>query len=369
MGRRRELGVDSVCCLLHNLIPGGSGWQWVHLLGRHVERGGRATICAPPGPLAEPARAAGIEVVPTSWAEEGEAARAGAWDAIERHDVAIVHWDHMVMEAFVPALKLCGRAALVAHQAPHGLARWFGPEILPSVRVPIEAAAAESNAVVLVRGEAHRRRIADAFEVPPDRLRILPASIPLAGVAFRPAAAEPVEVLAMVRLSPEKEPVPRLAIELVRAQLDAGRPCRLTVAGDGPLRDEMMMLCEQRLPAGPWRVERAPRDPIARLAAADLVVAQGLTTLEAAALGRRVVVAKAVDDGRAGGIVLTPDGYDEAARDPFGQPPLSTDTERLWAEALALGDRDLRALRQLVEKRNSLKVASRALGRALKATA
>jgi len=361
--------VRSVCCLLHNLIAGGSAWQWVHLLGRHVERGGRATVCAPPGPLAEPARAAGIEVVTTSWDKDEAAARSEVWSAIERHDVAIVHWDHGVMDAFVPALELCGRAALTIHQAPRALARWFGPEILPSIRGPIEAAVARPGAVALVRGGSHRRLIATAFDVAPERLGILPASIQLAEAQFQPAPGEPEEVLALMRLSPDKEAVALLAIELVRARLEAGRPCRLTIAGDGPWHDEATMLCERLLPAGPYRIERAPRDPIARLAAADLVVAQGLTTLEAAALGRRVVVARMAGEREAGGAVLTPRGYDEAARDPFGQPPLSTDANRLWADALALGDGDLRKLRRLVEKRNSLKASSRALGRALKATA
>lgn len=357
----------SACCLLHNLIAGGSARQWVHLLGRHVERGGRATICAPPGPLAEPARAAGIEVVPTSWDKDEVAARSEVWSAIERSDVAIVHWDHGVMDAFVPALELCGRAALAIHQAPHALARWFGPEILPSTRIPIEAALASDHAVALVRGESHRQRFEEAFDIPAVQLRVLPASIPL-DRAFRSASAKPVEVLALVRFSPEKEPVARLAVELVRARQEMGQACRLTIAGDGPLRDELMTLSEERLPAGPWRVERPPRDPIARLAAADLVVAQGLTTLEAAALGRRVVVARGTEGNQASGVVLTPERYDEAARDPFGKPSLGDDLERIWAETLAISERDLHRLRRLVEKHNSLRTASRALGKALRKT-
>jgi hypothetical protein len=368
MDHRSELGVHSVCCLLHNLIAGGSAWQWIHLLGRHVEHGGRATIFAPPGPLAEPARAAGIEVVPTSWNKDDAAERSAVWSAIARHEVAIVHWEYGMMEAFAPALKLCGRAALVMHQTAQALANWLGPEILPSARAPIELAVNESNAVALVRGESHRRRIAAAFELPADRMHVLPASIPLGEMAFEPAPAEFEEVLTLVRLSPEKEPVVSLAIELVRARLDERRPCRLTIAGEGPWRDDAMMLCEQSLPAGPWRIERAPRSRLARLAAAHLVVAQGLTTLEAAALGRRVIVAKATREGRAGGIVLTPDRYDEAARDPFGQPPLSVDFDQLWAEVPTVEEDDLRTLRQLVESHNSVEVASRALGEALAAT-
>ena len=54
----------------------------------------------------------------------------------------------------------------------------------------------------------------------------------------------------------------------------------------------------------------------------NLVVAQGQTTLEAAALERRAIVARPGLDGRAAGIVLTPARYDLVARDPFALKPL-----------------------------------------------
>ncbi len=363
-----KLGVDSVCCLLSSLIPGGSTRQWIHLLGRRVERGGRATIFAPPGPLAEPARAAGIEVVATTWREGESGADADLWAAVGRHDAAIVQWEQGVMEAFAPALEACGRAALSLHQAPRALKRWFGPPTVATAREVLRLAVADHRAVALVRGEAHRRQVAAAFGVPPGDLQILPASIPLTSVPFHPAPAEPREVLAMMRLSPEKAAVARLAIELVRVRLAAGRPCTLTIAGEGPWRAEAAELCERRLPPGSWRIEGAPEDPIARLAASQVVVAQGLTTLEAAALGRRVIVARAVGEDGAAGAVLTPGRYDEAARDPFGEPPLSDDAGRLWEEALALEEPDLKALRRLVESGNGLDAASRALAGALAAT-
>src|SRR5262245_9889667 len=101
MGDRSELGVESVCCLLHNLIAGGSAWQWVRLLGRHVEQGGKATIFARPGPLAEPAQAAGIEVVLTSWAPEAHDDDR-LWAVVARHEAAVVHWEHDVVDAFGP---------------------------------------------------------------------------------------------------------------------------------------------------------------------------------------------------------------------------------------------------------------------------
>jgi hypothetical protein len=368
MTEQTELGVGSVCCLLHNLIPGGSGRQWVHLLGRHVERGGGATIVAPPGLLETPARDAGIEVVPFSWDTGLTAERDRLLTTVSRHDVAVVHWDHEVMDAFVPALSACGRGALVLHQAPQALARWLGPEIMSHARAPIARALAEPHAVALVRGKWHRQRVATAFDLPADELNILPASIPLAPVPFDPQLGEPREILALTRLAPEKAAIARLAVELTGRRLAAGRPCHLTIAGDGPWRERATELCERSLPQPAWRIERAPPDPIDRLAASDLVVAQGLTTLEAAALGRRVVVARSIEEDRPAGIVLTPDNYEVAARDPFGEPQVTPDVARLWEGALALDRDDLRRLRHLVELHNSLEAASRALAGAIAST-
>jgi len=366
----RGLGVGSICCLLHSLLVGGSTRQWIAFLGRHVELGGRATIFAPRGPLAVEARAAGIGVVAFDWADLGDPGHGRRlWRAVAQHDVAVVHWDHRVMDAFEPALDACGRAALTIHQTPTALARWFGPEILDPIRRPIELALDAPNAVALVRGRAHARRFERAFGLAADRLRVLPASIPAESIPFEPRGTEPLEILAMTRLSPDKEAIPRLAVELTRSGLAGGRPCRLTVAGEGPWREQAVELCERRLPDGSWRLENGPDDPIGRLADSGLVVAQGLTTLEAAALGRRVVVARSSGDDAAAGAVLTPARYDEAARDPFGEPSLTAEPAALWDEILAVGPGDLREVRRLVERHNSLRAAAGALRKAFAATA
>jgi hypothetical protein len=362
-----ELGVESICCLLHNLIAGGSALQWIHLLGRHVELGGRATIVAPSGPLTAKARRAGIETVDVDWEEVRFDDPGGPLRALDGHDVAIVHWDYGVMDALERARQACGRVALTVHQLPDGMARWWGPEIVPRTKVPIERAIADPYAVVLVRGEWHRERFVADFGLPVEGLHLLPASIPLPEAPPRPAVAQPDEVLALTRLSEEKAAIVRLAVELTLTRLESGR-CTLTIAGDGAWRDEAVSLCESRLPAGAWRIEPPPPDPIARLAAADLVVAQGLTTLEAAALERRVVVARTAREGGGAGIVLTPGSYDSAARDPFGRPPVGTDTAGLWREALALDRVELSALRGMVERNNSLEATSKALAEALART-
>jgi hypothetical protein len=368
MASGRELGVDSVCCLLHNLVPGGSGRQWVHLLARHVAGGGSATILAPPGPLGELAREAGIVLVPCSWDDMAGENLDRIEATVSRHDFAVVHWDLGVMDAFGPALEACGRAALVLHQAPQAPARWAGPGIMPSARATVARALADPRSAVLARGNWHRQMFADAFGLEVEEMRVLPASIPLEQIPFLPQLGEPREILALMRLSPDKEAIARLAVELTRRRLAARRPCRLTIAGDGDWREQAGALCEARLPAMSWQIEMAPSDPIARLPSSDLVVAQGLTTLEGAALGRRVVVARVDEEAVGSGVALTPDGYEAAAQDPFGKPPLSEDPGQIWEQILAVGAEDLRRLRHLVETRNGLEAASRALAEAIAVT-
>lgn len=325
-----------------------------------MERGGEATIFAQPGPLSETARRQGIAVSPISWGEGGTQDRI--WRTVAEHEVTIVQWELGPVELFARTLDECGCVALAVHGAPQSMSRAFAPPAPMRLRRAVEQAAADRRAHVFVCGEAHRRKVADAYGVRADALRVLPPFAPVGELRFLPAAEEPRQVLAMTRLGPEKMAIVRLAVELVR---ERAHECRLTVAGSGPRRAEAIELCERRLPPGSWRIEPAPADPIARLADSDLVVAQGMTTLEAAALGRRVVVARSFGAREASGAVLTPDNYDEAARDPFGIPRASEDVGALWSAALDVGERQLMALRHLVERHNSPTVALRSFDNAL----
>jgi hypothetical protein len=359
----------SLCVLLHNLLAGGSARQWLNLVGPLAAEGRKVTIVSPPGPLSEAAGEVGIELIEVDWQSlQTTDLDEEPWPRIAEHDVAVVHWDHLVMDAFRPALEACGRAALAIHQAPTALARWFGEAIVESTREPLELAVRHPAAVPLVRGEHHRRRFVDAFDLPADRFRVLPAAIPMPA-AGPPAAARGEEVLALIRLSPDKAAVARLAIELVAAGLAAGDPSRLTIAGDGPWREVAAELCADALPAGSWRIEPAPADALARLAAADIVVAQGLTTLEAAALGKPTVVAREAGDAGVAGVVLLPGNYDDAARDPFGFPAVSADIDALWRQVRAVEAAELIALRELVARHNSIEACRAALDEALAATA
>ena len=281
------------------------------------------------------------------------------------HDVAIVQWELGPAEVFARTLEECGRAALAMHGSPQGITRGFAPPAPMKLRRAVERATTDPRAIALVCGAGHRRKVAAAYGVPAEALRVLPPSVPLGELSFGPSVGTPREMLAMARLAPEKMPIVRLAVELLRERLARGGECRLTVAGDGPRRAEAVELCERRLPPGSWRIEDAPADPIARLADSDLVVAQGVTTLEAAALGRRVVVARSLGAHEASGAVLTPENYDEAARDPFGDPRVSEDVGALWVEALAVDEAAVTKLRQQVEAHNRPEVALGALDGAL----
>ena len=356
-----------ICCLLHDLGPGGATWQSIRLLAGHVERGGGATIFAQPGSLAEVAESAGIDVSLVRWGEAGDQGRI--WRSVDEHDVAIVQWELGPVEVFARTLEECGRAALAVHGSPQGITRGFAPPAPMKLRRAVVRAATDPRAVILVCGADHRRKVAAAYGVPVEALRVLPTSVPLGEWGFGPKVGEPREMLAMTRLAPEKMPIVRLAVELLRQRLARGGNCLLTVAGDGPRRAEAIELCERRLPPGSWRIEDAPADPIARLADSDLVVAQGATTLEAAALGRPVVVARSLGAYEASGAVLTPENYDKAARDPFGDPRVSEDHGALWDEVLALDNASLVSLRRMVEEHNSPAVALQAFDDALAAAA
>ena len=367
MGEPGSEAFRKICCLLHDLGPGGATWQSVRLLAGHVKRGGGATIFAQPGSLAEIAERAGIEVVAVSWGEDGRS--DSIWRHVAEHDVAIVQWELGLVDVFARVLNECGRVGLAVHGAPQTANRRLAPPGPMKLRRAVEGAVAEPRAAVVVCGTAHRRKVANAYGVPADAMQIVPTSAPLDELNFRPAGREPREVLAMTRLAPEKMSIVRLAVELARERLTGGDQCRLVVAGDGPRRAEAAELCERRLPRGSWRIEGAPAEPLARLAEAELVVAQGATTLEAAALGRPVVVARSLGAHGASGAVLSPENYDEAARDPFGNPQVTEDAGALWDDVLDLDNASFVSLRCKVEEHNSPAVSLQALDEAVAAAA
>ena len=285
MGEPGSEASRKICCLLHDLGPGGATWQSVRLSGCPREtRRVALTICAQPGSLAEAAvKRAGIEVLDVRWGEDGK--YDSIWRCVAGHDVAIVQWELGLVDVFARVLKECSRVALAVHGAPQTVNRRLAPPGPMKLRRAVERAVTDQRANVIVCGAIHRRKVANAYGVPADALQIVPTSAPLDELNFRPAGREPREVLAMTRLAPEKMSIVRLAVELLGARLSSGHQCPGVLAGDGPRRAEAAELCERRLPRGSWRIEGAPAEPLARLAEAELVVAQGATTLEGGGVG------------------------------------------------------------------------------------
>lgn len=345
--------VPSLCAVIPDLALGGVAVATVGLLSSVVQAGRSATVIAESGPLAERARAAGIAVHVIA-PELDMAARYQLVAALAQgHDAALVDWTPTAIGALPAALAATGRAVLVRHGAARHLDEWalFEPERAFTLA---RGAIDDPACVVCACGAAHRREMAECLAVDEQDLAILPEAVDAARIPFQPCTGESRTILAMVRLSIEKAPVVELAAGLTARALAAGRPVHLDVVGEGPWQAEALALCGRLLPPAAWSHEPATERPLERLARADVCVTQGLTTIETAALGRRVVVARhATAASGVGGTVLTPATYAGAAEDPFAVEQVEHDLDRLWDGLDAIGPGELAALRSLVEERNS----------------
>jgi len=154
-----------------------------------------------------------------------------------------------------------------------------------------------------------------------------------------------VQLVLVSRLSTEKRP--ELAIETLRTLWRPGTPVRLTIIGDGPLRQRMQLLAEH-LPVR-FVGHVADRPTLARMiAAADIALCPssvetfGLATLEALACGTPVVVPTAgalreLVDGRpdAGAVCPpTPEDFADGVRRLLAVP---ASVRRTAARSVATG--------------------------------
>ena len=92
--------------------------------------------------------------------------------------------------------------------------------MVAGARAVFERAVADPDPVVFVRGAAHRRNFESAF-TPPGGRAADPAAV-VSPAAFQPRAGSD-EILALTRHSPDKAPIPELAVELTKEGLDRGR--------------------------------------------------------------------------------------------------------------------------------------------------
>lgn len=200
--------------------------------------------------------------------------RAGARDGLGRHRVVVTLHNRTVGS---PATRLIGAALLriLARRADTVLA--VSPDLLHAAR---QAGARDVRHAVIPAPGAAAREGAAGPTAPPQSLapaprpHVAPGTAPVAPAATDgPAAGEPLEILVIARLAPQKGLHDLLdAAALLREQIRQGRiaPVRIRIAGDGPLHAEL----DDRIRAERLPVELLGRrsDIPALLAATELVV-------------------------------------------------------------------------------------------------
>ncbi|MFM7535936.1 MAG: hypothetical protein ACKO91_09110 [Acidimicrobiales bacterium] len=176
----------------------------------------------------------------------------------------------------LPALAGARRVLLVAHGTPPDNSAWIGPARTALVGRLVTAGLARLGTPAATL----RPALADEFGIAIERIVSLTHITHPRPRGRHPGAAG---VLVPVRLSSEKRYVVESGIALAAAM---GVP--VTVVGEGPAAEEFALLVAE----GPADGELC-RDPdVGRyIADADVVVATGITALEACAAGRRVALA------------------------------------------------------------------------------
>jgi hypothetical protein len=346
---------NSVCVVLRDFAIGGVPRLYIDMLSRLARRGVRGTVVAGAGPLADVARSRGIDVTECDWSRpRGETYRIVSHVA-GRSDGAVVLCDPELIHAIPAALAGGGRVLVIVHSLVPSLAEWFGESGLERLRTLSRGLGSGGSAALVARGGPHRKAISALVGVDSAHIRILAPGIATDEVPFDPrrATGGPERVLVLSRLSPEAAPRIQAGVELVAVGLREGRDCRLELVGDGSWREEAFALARRQVGADRWRHEASTLDPIARVGQASVVVASGLTALESAAAGRRVVIARLGRDGGPVGPALTPDTFSRFSDDIFGTDVPAEDPREVWAALDGLGEPELARVRKLVETCNS----------------
>lgn len=349
--------------VLSNLALGGVPRVYLDVLGALAGRGVACRVVAPDGPLRLAYEHAGVAWEPVAW----EGPRRDSYQriaALQRAGGPSILLADPDLAHVLPALAAAGPAILAVHSGAWGLERWFNPEALHRLRRLVRQLVAAGRVRVLTIGERYVDEYAALFALERRAFSILPPAVaartdvpPLNGGRDRTT------VLVVARLSPEKAPQIKAGIALVAERLRQGRPCRLEVIGDGPFAGEAKAMCESALPAGAWQFHGSSHDPMPAMAGAGVVLATGITVLEAASVGAPAVLVRArADELGPLGPVLTEASYATAAAEGFGArylPPVAPDD--VWRDLDALDAADLAAVRARVLRENSVDAAATAL--------
>lgn len=203
--------------------------------------GWRLVVLAPPGPLVDQLRELDV---PTLVEDFGPAAgvrssRASLAHAVSRLRPDVVH-THLAYADIIAASIPRGAAALVSTE--HGIAAddrvYHGSRARSAVAAGVHRARMERFDALVAVSQATARAMLDKWH-PRQPITVIPNGVDRPGATSSPAPG--LRVTSLARLAPEKglpEVLDAFAVVL------ADHPeARLTMAGDGPMREDLMRRC------------------------------------------------------------------------------------------------------------------------------
>lgn len=362
---QRPTATTRLTCVLGDLGVGGVARLYVDLLTQLARDGRRCRIVAPDGPLRDELVARRIAWEPIDWDGPRLTSLRHLHALLDPNEPGLVVADPRTSHV-IASVAARGPAVCALHTTADLMDEWLGPRPMAHIADLIRSLQGPRNLQVLTIGASYRATYVRRFDWDPGAVTVLPPAIDVDAFPYAEPPVDPDLVVCLARLSPEKQAHIEAAVKLVREGRAAGRDARLEVVGDGPWRADAEALCAERLPAGGYAFVGATRDPASVLRRAGVVVATGLTTLEAAATGRRVLVPRSwSEDGEVLGPVLGLDCFDELSAYAFGGRflPLSTRPADAWSALDRIGPDELRAVRDRVAAECSLPAAAAVLSR------
>jgi glycosyltransferase involved in cell wall biosynthesis len=331
---------------------------YIDLLREFGRQGAECSLIAAPGELVPEAVAAGIDVSAVDWSQRKAQSYELVGRALGEATAAFVLADPLVAHVLPAVAARASRTVVALHTAAPRLGSWFSERELAVFKTITHGLVESGRARILTIGEQYVSEYETVLGIDRSAVDVLRPATRTDAVAFEPHDGGGLtSIVSVCRLSPEKTPHIEASIELLLALLDTGRSSHLYVVGDGPWRAEAQTLCLQSLPPGTWTFEGSTLTPIERIRTADVVVASGVTVLEALAVGRPVVVVRTTPDAiGALGPVLTVDRFPAAARDAFGwrtRAPWSG--AEVVSELQRLDSSEIVRLRRLVEEHHDVR--------------